>query len=102
MPQLRAYLILLHRVAIQVRFCSMGQTRLPDRQLHDLMDAIHNITSLLADYGHYESEASIRASLQRYDDRWTEKDPYHFSLIRVLNSAFDEVGSHNPAGQSDG
>jgi hypothetical protein len=96
-PELRAYLILLYRVAIQVRLRSGGDERLPDRQLFDLMDAIHDIPSLLADHDHYFTDAQIRERLQSYDDKWTESDPYHFSLVRTLNDAGERSASGGDA-----
>jgi hypothetical protein len=91
--ELRAYLILLYRVSIQVRYRSSGEFRLPDRQLFDLMDAVHDIPSLLADHNHYFTDEQIRQCLQTYDDRWTESDPQHFSLIKTLSEAFERSSS---------
>ena len=50
-PILRAYLDLLREVSLYIRARSVGADRLLDSQLHELMDAIHNIPEFLTEFG---------------------------------------------------
>lgn len=72
-PILRAYLDMLYHVSIYVRNRSWGDNRLPDDQLFDLMDAIHNVPELLTNHGGFFTPQSMREHFfEVYDERWAE------------------------------
>lgn len=89
-PILRAYLALLGHVTTYVRARSGGANRIPDDQLFDLMDAVHNIPELLTRYGEFFSVESIEENfLKVYDDRWAKKGD--LSLTQTLEKLlFDQ------------
>jgi hypothetical protein len=91
-PYLSAYLELLYRVSIFVRSRSEGEVRLPDEQLFDLMDAIHNIPEMLLEYeGPGWSEKDLRELfLQAYDEKWATGED-DFSLIMALDDSLRRV-----------
>jgi hypothetical protein len=39
-------------------------------EVHDLLDAIHNIPHMLRDYGEWHVEENIDADMARYDKKW--------------------------------
>ena len=98
-PILRAYLDLIREVSLYVRAKSFGADRLPDDQLHDLMDAIHNIPELLTEFGGFFTSESMReVYLEPYDKRWATVDG--LSLCRTLDeslngSGFSKEGRHD-------
>lgn len=82
---------LLHQVSIFVRLYSEGEKRLPDQQLLDLMDAIHNIPEMLLEYegSGYDETDIRRIFLQGYDEQWAGDGG--FSLVTVLGDAIRRV-----------
>ncbi len=85
-PILRAYLHLLCEVSLYVRARSGPDDRLPDRQLHELMDAIHNIPGFLTGFGATLAPEEMRELyLKPYDERWAHGDG--LCLCRVLDEA---------------
>jgi hypothetical protein len=74
-PQLAAALEVLHRAAIEARMLGYEghQGGLPPTkcdQLAELMDAVHEIPRLLADWERCD-ESLLRGILADYDKRWT-------------------------------
>ncbi|MCP4251729.1 MAG: hypothetical protein GY778_32240 [bacterium] len=91
-PHLSGYLELLYRVSIFVKLHSEGEMRLPDRQLFDLMDAIHNIPEMLLEYEGpgYDEKDMRRLFLESYDGKWA-RDEGSFSLVTALDDAIRRV-----------
>jgi len=83
----RAYLELLRRVLVFVRFRSSGNRRLSDEQLFDLMDAMHNVPTLLTGRDPYFTDENIRSALADYDAKWCERSDGGASLISILDEA---------------
>ena len=72
-PKLAACLAVLYYAAIDARVLGWkgeqeGLSREPSKQLADLMDAVHNIPVLAADWERCD-EQLVRAMLRDYDER---------------------------------
>ena len=99
-PEFSAYLELLEQVLTYVRM----MTSKPDRvtpgqiqQIHELMDAVHNIPEYLLEYGHYFKEDMIRElKLAEFDERWKEEGP---RLLRILDEATARVKKRELIGE---
>lgn len=87
-PVLRAYTELLRRVIVYARFYSGGDRRMSDDQLYDLMDAVHNVPTLLTENDGDLTDQIIRDQyLGPYDAKWAGKGEIGFSLIAILDEA---------------
>ena len=91
-PFLSAYVELIYHVTIFVRLYSEGDRRLPDAQLFDLMDALHNIPEMLLEYDSpgYDENDIRRLFLEAYDAKWAKQED-QFSLVAVLDDALRRV-----------
>jgi hypothetical protein len=69
-PYLSACLATLREAVLGARFYSWRRSA-PPEQIADLMDAIHNIPTLLQNWESCDVEW-LRASLEAYDERWAE------------------------------
>src|SRR5262249_52828173 len=64
-------------------------------ELHDWLDALHNVPIMLRNYGGWHVEANIDQDLERYDSRWLDRTDSNMrrSLIETLqrckNGEFD-------------
>lgn len=80
------YTTLLERAILELR-CRLryGEIISAD-ELHDYLDALHNVPTMLRDYGGWMVEANIDADLARYDARWVGKPDSELrkSLIDLL------------------
>jgi hypothetical protein len=86
-PILRAFLHVLYHVAIFVRLRSVGQQRLPDEHLFDLMDAIHNVPEFLTKPAGYFTVEKLRDHyFADYDAKWGKDG---IGLIRLLNEGME-------------
>jgi hypothetical protein len=89
-----AFLDLLYRVAIYLRAHSTGPRRLPDSQLHDLMDAIHNVPLYLNGSDAYFTAEKLRELyLASYDKKWVKDGP---GLVTMLDDAYDQFDAGGP------
>ena len=80
----RAYLEVLREVNLYVRAKSIGAERLPDKQLFDLMDAIHNIPEFLSELSTCSPEVMRKLYLEPYDKCWAA---HGLSLCQTLDRA---------------
>lgn len=81
-----AFLEVVYRVVILARFRSSGPDRLPDDQLYDLMDSIHNIPAMLAGTDKYFTPQMMRdVYLAAYDAKWAGKGQ---GLVALLDDAY--------------
>jgi hypothetical protein len=63
------YTTLLERAIVELRFrVRMGEVISAD-ELHDFLDALHNVPTMLRDYGNWMVEENIDQHLARYDSR---------------------------------
>jgi hypothetical protein len=86
-PQLAACLEVLYRAAINSRILGYeghdrGLTPQQSDQLAALMDAVHNIPHLVADWDRCD-ESLLRGMLRDYDDRWSSAllDTYDRTVV---------------------
>ena len=81
------YTTLLGRAILELRFrVRMGEVISAD-ELHDLLDALHNVPAMLRDYGNWMVEENIDQDLARYDSRWVGRPDSELrkSLIDLLS-----------------
>ncbi|OGT88110.1 MAG: hypothetical protein A2514_02610 [Gammaproteobacteria bacterium RIFOXYD12_FULL_61_37] len=88
-PILSAYIHLLGRVVLEVRARSIGPNKMPDDQIFDLMDAIHNVPHMLAQYGSFEDKMMRENYLAPYDEKWGGKE--RFRLLETLEDAMKQA-----------
>ena len=70
----RAYLEVLREVALYVRLRSRGERRLCDDELHDIMDAIHNVpAAIIGEDQWFTPERMREFEFGDYDDKWSDK-----------------------------
>jgi hypothetical protein len=82
-----AYLELLGTAIVHARAMAWGGGSL--ECIADLMDAIHNLPGLLAQWE--ESDADLlRGSFEIFDKKWV-RSPTEFSLCRVLNARIETI-----------
>ena len=80
------YTTLLERATIELRFrVRMGEVISAD-ELHDFLDALHNVPAMLRNYGNWMVEENIDQDLARYDSRWVGKPDSELrkSLVDLL------------------
>ena len=65
-----AYMTLLERAILGLRFRLRYGEEIAADELHDMLDALHNVPTMLRDYGGWFVEENIDADLARYDARW--------------------------------
>lgn len=82
----RVYTTLLERAILELRFrVRMGEIISP-KELHDFLDALHNVPQMLRNYGNWMVEENIDQDLAHYDSRWVGKSDSQrrTSLIELL------------------
>jgi hypothetical protein len=88
----RAFLHVLHHVALFVRLRSSGERRLPDEHLFDLMDAIHNVPEFLLEPDGYFTVEGLRDHyFAVYDEKWGNNG---IGLVRLLNQGIQLASEH--------
>ncbi len=84
----RAYLKVVRNVVLLTRLRSRGDNRLSDENLFDLMDAIHNIPTFLAERDHHWfTPERMRERFIEYDARWSGSGG--LNLVKVLDEALE-------------
>ena len=86
---LRTYLGVLHQPILNARMRIRYGESIEMDELHDLLDAIHNIPEMLSAYGDWYVEENIDNDLRRYDDRWCK--PGDTSRRRSLKTAMERA-----------
>ena len=69
----RVYLRFLERAIAGLRMRVRYGEEVSADELHDFLDALHNVPTMLRDYGGgggWYVEKNILADLQRYDEKW--------------------------------
>jgi len=92
-PQFSSYLYVLYKAILQVRMRIRYGNPMPEDQLHDLMDAVHNIPAFLRQNSGWHVEENVRDDLERYDEKWgdTETEFGHFRLRGELDEAVERM-----------
>jgi len=80
------YTTLLERAILELRFRLRYGDNVSADELHDYLDALHNVPTMLRDYGNWMVEENIDEDLARYDARWVGKADSELrkSLIDLL------------------
>src|SRR5690348_7946842 len=65
-----AYTALMERVILNTRMRLRYDENISLEEMHDLLDALHNVPVMLRNYGGWHVEENIDADLLRYDQRW--------------------------------
>ena len=70
---LRAYAALLNQVFLFLRGRSHSRDGINKDEIHDLADALHNISCIIADYGTWTDDQKYREFyLRPYDKKWAK------------------------------
>lgn len=83
-PYLSACLATIREAVLAARFYSWRESA-PHEQIADLMDAIHNIPSLLTKWEECNIE-SLRDSLRAYDEEWSAGQSW---LLAIFDKAVE-------------
>ena len=67
------YAKLLEVVVLNLRMRIRYGEEISNREVHDLMDAIHNIPQMLRSCDAWHVPANIDFDLQRYDEKWSKQ-----------------------------
>ncbi len=83
------YIILLHRAILNLRMRIRHEDAVTLDEVHDLLDAVHNIPTMLRSYGGWFVPDNIDADLKRFDDKWTAagEATLRSSLLQMLGDA---------------
>ena len=90
------YTTLLEQAILWLRFrVRMGEMISAD-ELHDFLDALHNVPTMLRDYGNWMVEENIDQDLARYDSRWVgvNGSEWRKSLVELLQRCRDGEFDH--------
>jgi hypothetical protein len=83
------YLALLENAISDLRMRIRYGENVAIEEVHDFLDAIHNIPIMLRDYGGWHVEENIDWNLGHYDERWLERPGSEMrrSLMKTLDAA---------------
>ncbi len=86
------YTCVLERAILVMRMRIRYDDNVTMVEVHDLLDAIHNIPTMLRDYGKWFVPENMDADLARYDDRWLPvgNSKFRMSLLKHLATARSE------------
>lgn len=86
---MRAYLTLLEHAILDLRMRIRYGEGVSLDEVHDFLDALHNVPRMLKEYGEWHVEEHIQAELAAYDGRWLSQPGSDFrrSLVETLNAA---------------
>ena len=90
------YTTLLEDAILDLRMRLRSGESISDDELHDFLDALHNIPAMLKNYGNWFVEENIDAALEYYDQRWIGRDESQLrrSLIDLLEQAKNRESDH--------
>ena len=72
-PEFSAFLYVIYRAIIQVRYQIRYDEPMSNDQLHDLMDALHNIPTFLREGENGLSKQHILDAIRGYDRKWAHR-----------------------------
>jgi len=86
-----AYTALLERAILNLRMRIRYGEDISINETHDYLDALHNVPTMLRNYGGWHVEENINADLARYDQKWLEQpgSTMRRSLIETLRLCRD-------------
>jgi hypothetical protein len=98
------YTAVLERAILNLRMRIRYGEEVSTEELHDLLDALHNIPRMLRDYGGWFVETNIDKDLARYDDRWAGKEGSELRepLLSYLPHGASPEGGDNRFGEQPG
>jgi hypothetical protein len=88
-PVMNVYLALLERVILNLRMRIRYGEEQTLHEIHDILDAIHNVPIMLRNYGGWHIEENIDWFFSHYDEKWLAKpdSKLRHSLVKTLQSA---------------
>ena len=88
-PTVKAYLVLVEHAILDLRMRIRYGEVISLDEVHDFLDALHNVPTMLRDYGGWHVEEKIDAHLAAYDQRWLSQpgSDLRTSLVDTLNAA---------------
>ena len=92
----KAFLALIERAILNLRMRIRYDEDVSLREVHDFLDALHNVPTMLRDYGGWHVEENIEADLAAYDHCWLSQpgSDLRKSLAETLASARDGDFDH--------
>jgi hypothetical protein len=69
-PVIHDYLLVLERAILDVRARIRYDDDISLDEVHDVLDAIHNIPAMLRRFGDWHVPENIDSALQTYDAKW--------------------------------
>lgn len=72
-PVFKSYMRLLEWVIIDLRKRIRYGDHIEQAEIHDILDAIHNIPEMVRNYGGWFVEENIDWALAHYDEKWMDK-----------------------------
>ncbi len=81
------YTTFLERAILNLRLRIRNGEQLSLDEVHDFVDALHNIPPMLRGEGEWYTEENIATDLTHYDQRWLSKpgSEHRCSLIKTLD-----------------
>lgn len=79
----KAYSALLEHVILSLRMRLRYGEVVSLEEVHDFLDALHNVPIMLRSYGDWHVEENINSDLQHYDDRWLKVAGAQFRISLV-------------------
>jgi hypothetical protein len=84
-----AYMALLEQAILNLRMRLRYGEEISADEVHDYLDALHNVPIMLRNYGGWHVEQNIEDDLAQYDQRWLDRPGSQLrkSLVETLRSA---------------
>lgn len=81
-----AYTALLERAMLELRMRLRYEDGVTSEEVHDLLDALHNVPTMLRRYGGWHVEENIDWQLARFDAKWVGRPGAELrtSLVETL------------------
>jgi hypothetical protein len=88
-PDINAWLALLEQAILNLRMRIRYGENVSLREVHDILDALHNVPIMFRKYGGWHVEGNIEVDLASYDNRWLSVpgSDMRKSLVETLNAA---------------
>ena len=88
-PTVKAFLALIEQAILNLRMRIRYGEEVSLKEVHDLLDALHNVPIMLRNYGGWHVEGNVEADLALYDQRWLSQpgSDMRKSLAGTLDAA---------------
>lgn len=103
-PQFSAYMYVLRAAVLEIRMRLRQGEPMPPDQLHDLLDAVHNVPEFVSEYrsgGGWFVDDNIKAEFQSYDNRWGQAQSEELGGFRLLDKLEQAQALMKATGQFD-